>query len=58
MNKRNTKKGSKRPVNLTLSRDTVRKGNFLKETLNRPSFSNVVEYLIEEESKKTSPAAA
>jgi hypothetical protein len=41
-----TKSGRRRPVNLTLSPDAIRKGHALKKVLVRDSFSSVTEFLI------------
>jgi hypothetical protein len=43
-----TRTNRRKAVNLTLSAATIRKGNRLKTDLKRPSFSNVVEFLIEQ----------
>lgn len=46
-------KTSRRPaVNLTLSPDVIRRGRQLARVMNRPSLSNVVEFLIDQADKK------
>lgn len=48
-NKRNTPEGAdkaKERVNITISEDTARKGEELRQAEHRNSFSNVVEWLI------------
>jgi len=54
MTKATQQNRNKKPVNLTLSKETIRRGNELKKSLCRPSFSNLVEALIQEASTKSS----
>lgn len=42
-------------MNITLSIEAVRQGRALAQSMNRPSFSNVVEFLIEQAHAKANP---
>jgi hypothetical protein len=46
----------RRPVNLTLSADAIRKGHALKKVLVRESFSSVAEFLIVQAWKQSCPS--